>query len=94
MNNVNTVVLELYIYNQLRDFKNNMIKDNTVYNYGGYNYGASFITKDVAIKQMSETNKELLEKIKKLENPETVEKSISEIRNMNIFQFLIWKFKK
>ncbi|MCK9446981.1 hypothetical protein M0Q50_09045 [bacterium] len=92
MNNINTVVLDLQYYNELRDFKENMIKENILYTYGGYH--ESYITTDVAIKKISVINEELKEEIRKLKNPETVEKTISEIRNMNIFQFLKWKFKK
>lgn len=92
---INTILLNLEVYNELRDFKKEIESKNTcrVVSSGGWN-NISYISTDVAIKEMSQRLDELEEENKVLRNFKyAVEKhpSISEIKNMSWWQFRKWK---
>lgn len=100
---VNTAILSLAEYNQLRDFKKTIEEGNTVQFYGN-SWGLTFISTDEALKKAEQGNKELKDQIRFLEqanyelrNPKKVEPSpaftLADVKKMSVWQFLKWKRK-
>lgn len=88
----NTILLDVEKYNELRDFKLNIEKGNTLYVYNNYgHYGAHFITESEAVEKLTKHIKELDDIIDELKNPKTKEIDIREIKRMSIFEFLKWR---
>lgn len=92
----NTVILSVQDYNELRDFKNKIEND---YSYNTWRSTCSFslheqwVTNSQAIKELSETNNELMKIINELRSPTKKEPSINEIKKMSVWQFLKWRKK-
>lgn len=90
----NTVTLSLELYNELRDFKEN-IDNNHVIIISSNNYSFSsrrvIITTNEAIEEISKTNKDLQELIDTEKRYNT--NQINEIKKMSLWEFLKWRKK-
>ena len=66
---VDTVLLKIVDFNELRDFYNEIKKKNTHYIYSyGLNYGNRFISTEDAVKEITAINDKLHDKIVELED--------------------------
>lgn len=95
---VNTATLNLFEYNELRDFKKEIEKGNTYHtsNYyqgmGLYQYQNQFISTDEAVKKIAEENASLLKEIQVLKDKDKPKgKTIEEVKKMSIWQFRKWR---
>lgn len=105
LNKINTVIIDLNLYNELRDFKENYTKKNTVMimrnnsyplstvcNYSLYNL---YITESVALTEAEQINKSLNEENEKLKTEIyelRKENILQEVRKMGFFRILRWWF--
>jgi len=84
----NKVILDLDVYNVLRDFRINIEKNNVVYfSHFSWDGIEKVYTLDDAYKQLAEENKMFAIKIKELKN----QPLIDELKKMNWLQFRKWK---
>jgi hypothetical protein len=88
-----TVLLSLETYNQLRDFKENIEKGNSIEITGyGYSCYQKFITTDEAIKNLMKDKDNLQKEISELKQGEKPrEITLYEIKKMSIWKFLKWR---
>lgn len=89
-----TVNLSLDTYNQLRDFREDITKNNAVTIFWGWNNREVVYTIDDATKRLADANAELVKKIDELENPDKKQPTINDIKAMNWWQFRKWKSGK
>lgn len=91
----NTVNINLDLYNELRDFKEEVGKGNVPVLYTSSFNGwtkTEYYTQDEVIKDFTEKNKFHLDKIEALRNEISKQiHDISDIKKMNYFQFKKWK---
>ena len=99
MTEKNTVILDVYEYNRLRDFEKEINADNAYACYSINNGHYILLTVNNAIKKLTKDNKDLKELNDELHNklfhpPVTKELTIDEIKKMSFWKLLIWYFKK
>ena len=99
MTEKNTVILDVYEYNRLRDFEKEINADNAYSCYSINNRHYILLTVNNAIKKLTKDNKDLKELNDELHNklfhpPVTKELTIDEIKKMSFWKLLIWYFKK
>ena len=88
----NQVILDLETYNLLRDFKENIERNNTFLIDSLYLGNKEVVyTIDEPVIKLAEANKRLSDEIKKLRHPEKSQPSIDEIKKMSWWQFRKWK---
>lgn len=99
----NTVLLDVKTYNVLRDFKQKIEEDYTIKINRGWNSDEqTYITTSQTVKEIAEINKQigkqLEEQIENYPNNyakiSSLKKTIENIQQMSLFQFLRWKRKK
>lgn len=102
----NTVILNLQEYNALRDFRENLEKNNThrILSYYETWCGRTdvtvYISSDKAVKDIAEQNhslekhiNNLVAKIYELEHPTDPIITIEDVKRMSVWKFLRWKRK-
>jgi len=78
----NTVLLDVNIYNELRDFKQKIEEGKTISIVtSNWAYSKTFITTDEAIISIAETNKELGNKIEELRDNN--QKKLNDLKKMS-----------
>ena len=95
----NTVLLDLNDYNELNGFRDAIKRGDTVYStYYDDTWGNHIYSSDEAVKELlnrigvyEKEIERLLRDIRVLKNPETPEKTIEDIKQMNWFEFRKWK---
>lgn len=89
----NTVILELEIYNEMRDF-NKAIKESNTYRvfWKWDEFASTTYTKDQATIKIIEANIELQKEIEELKNPKG-KLTINEIKQMSWWEFRKWRRK-
>lgn len=88
----NTVILDVYEYNRLRDFEKEINAGNAYWCFSSYNY--KLLTVNEAIKKLAEDNKDLKELNNELREVKKKEHTVEEIKRMSFWKLLKWYFKK
>jgi len=104
---VNTVILSLFEYNTLRDFKENLEKNNTYHVLGYYDTWCgqtnttTFVSTDEAVKMIAEKNETLSKKIADLtqeiydlKHPKEKEPTTTELKKYSFWKLYKWWRKK
>lgn len=102
----NTVILSLFEYNALRDFRENLENGKTYIINGyqntnswcGYTPTSTYVTSDVAVEQIAAKNDELFSEVGRLKaeiyelkHPTKKETNIEDIKKMSVIKFIKWK---
>lgn len=98
----NTVLLPLDDYNKLREFKEEIENGKILAITGTYNVITNFYTESEAFSEIESLNKGLAEEVKLYSNSNgelyeqkrELKKTIDELKEMSIFEFLKWKKKQ
>ena len=91
-----TVLLDVLTYNELRDFKKEIIANNTMVISGsgwtGFPTEKRFISESETVKEIAQENAKLKEQIEELKKPkEQKEPSVYELKRMSYWEFRKWR---
>jgi hypothetical protein len=91
----NIVTLDLEEYNEMRDFNEAIMNNNSVRFY--YNWASVretiIYTKDEALKEVAESNAKLKLALDELESADKNNQIFDKFKKMSLWQFINWKRK-
>lgn len=87
----NTVLIDLETYNDLRDFKEKMVKDHSYFIVDTYNgCRQKIVTIDEAVKDLISINN-LLQK--EINDVDEIASELNSVKQMSVWQFMKWRRK-